>query len=166
MDILVSVKRAGIRRVIIINSHGGNVPLMEILIQDLRVHHAMVASATNWLRFGTPEGLFGAPELSYGIHGGAIETSMMLHLTPHLVAMDRAADHASLQRKMVETNAHLHAYGRKALGWMASDLNPDGVVGDASVASAEAGAALIDHIATQFLIYAREVAAHPLPDLS
>ncbi|WP_319412902.1 creatininase family protein [uncultured Cohaesibacter sp.] len=158
MDLCLSVKRAGVKRIIIINSHGGNVPLMDILIQDLRVHHGMVASATNWLRLGYPDGLFDPEEIAYGIHGGAVESSMMLALRPDLVLMEKAGDFASRQQGMVEQNRHLHFYGRKSLGWMATDLNREGVVGNASLASAKKGRALIDHIAGQFVVYAREVA--------
>lgn len=158
MDILLSVKRAGVGRIIIINSHGGNVPLMNILIQDLRVHHGMVASATNWLRFGYPQGLFSEEELAYGIHGGQVETALMLHLAPHLVLMDRAEDFSSRQQELIETNQHISAYGRKPLGWMASDLNAHGVVGNAKAATAEEGQKLLAHIASEFLAYAGEVA--------
>nr|WP_321455879.1 creatininase family protein [uncultured Cohaesibacter sp.] len=162
-DICLSVKRTGIKRIIIINSHGGNVPLMDILIQDLRVHHGMVASATNWLRFGYPEGLFGGDEIANGIHGGDVETSMMLALRPDLVRMEKAGVYPSQQQKMTEENAHLRFYGRKQLGWMATDLNAEGVVGDASIANAAKGKALIDHIANQFIDYAKEVLKVPLP---
>ncbi|WP_321447640.1 creatininase family protein [uncultured Cohaesibacter sp.] len=157
MDICLSVKRAGVKRLIIINSHGGNVPLMDILIQDLRVHHGMVASATNWLRLGYPEGLFEPDEIAYGIHGGDVETSMMLALRPDLVCLDEAGVFPSRQQEMAEGNEHLSFYGRKQLGWMVTDLNEAGVVGDAARANAEKGRTLIEYIAGQFVSYAREV---------
>lgn len=160
MDIALSVKRSGINKLIIINSHGGNVPLMDILIQDLRVHHGMIASATNWLRFGYPEGLFSADEIAYGIHGGAIETSMMLHLRADLVDMDQAITQISRQQEMVESNNHLRFYGRKAMGWTMDDLSSTGIAGDVTLADANKGVQLIDHIAREFLVYAREVVAH------
>ena len=163
MDICLSVKRSGISRIILINSHGGNVPIMDILTQDLRVHHCMIASATNWLRFGYPDGMFSEDEIAYGIHGGAVETSLMLALAPDLVSMDRSADFRSAQQDMAEQTEHLRYYGRKSMGWMATDLNAQGVVGDASVACAEHGHKLLDHIATSFIDYAREVQQMPLP---
>lgn len=157
MDILLSVKRAGISKLIIINSHGGNVPIMDILIQDLRTHHNMLASSTNWLRFGYPDGLFSEEEIAFGIHGGDVETSMMLHLAPDLVARDQMINFPSLQQELAETHTHLRAYGRKQLGWMATDLNPQGVVGNASKATSEKGEQLIAHICAGFLDYAREL---------
>ncbi|WP_316860714.1 creatininase family protein [uncultured Cohaesibacter sp.] len=162
-DLCLSVRRVGIKRLVVINSHGGNGPLQDILMQDLRVHHGMVASATNWLRFGYPEGLFKEDEIAYGIHGGAVETSLMLALRPDLVAMDKASNFTSQQEVISTSNQHLQFYGRKPLGWMATDLNEDGVVGNASSASVEKGQKLIDHIAEGFTQYAREVSEFPLP---
>ena len=163
MDICLSVKRAGINKIIVINSHGGNVPLMDILTQDLRVHHGLLASATNWLRFGYPDGLFSEDEIAFGIHGGAIETSLMLALAPELVDMAKARAFASDQQRLSEDAEHLRYYGRQSMGWMASDLNEAGVVGDASVASAEKGEALLDHIVRSFLDYARDIKVQRIP---
>lgn len=163
LDICLSVKRAGVQRLILINSHGGNVPLMDILMQDLRVHHGMLVSATNWLRFGYPDGVFDADEIAYGIHGGDVETSLMLAMAPELVSMQDAAHFSSAQREISQTNEHLRYYGRKAMGWMASDLNAAGVVGDAASASAEKGEKLLAHITEAFLRYASEVQHMPIP---
>ena len=163
MDICLSVKRAGLNRIILINSHGGNVPLMDILMQDLRVHHGMMASATNWLRFGYPDGLFTPDELAHGIHGGAVETSLMLAFAPKLVDMEKADRFSSQQHVLEKTRTHLRFYGRKPMGWMATDLNPQGVVGDATQASATRGELLLSHLVRGFLAYAREVYEMGIP---
>ncbi|MCV6600652.1 MAG: creatininase family protein [Cohaesibacter sp.] len=165
-DLLLCAKRCGARKAIVINSHGGNSPLMDLLMQDMRVHHKMQVSATNWLRFGLPDGLFDADEQAYGIHGGAVETSMMLHLRPDLVDMSKAGDFSSAQQRLAKEFTHLRFYGRKPMGWMASDLNQEGVVGNASLASAQAGERLIVHIVEAFVVYAREMAEFDLPALS
>ncbi|WP_210238848.1 creatininase family protein [Cohaesibacter sp. CAU 1516] len=162
-DIALSVKRAGIHRLLVINSHGGNVPLMDILIQDLRVHHGMQASATNWLRFGYPDGMFTADEIAYGIHGGEVETALMLAMRPDLVQMDKAAMFSSAQQARAEQNDHARFYGRKQTGWLASDLNPRGVVGNAALAAPEVGQQLLDHLVDGFLAYATELQRLPLP---
>ncbi|SNY90913.1 creatinine amidohydrolase [Cohaesibacter sp. ES.047] len=163
LDICLSVKRAGIQRLILINSHGGNVPLMEILMQDLRVHHGMLVSATNWLRFGYPADVFDLDEISFGIHGGDVETSLMLALAPELVSMQKADDFSSAQRLISGKNEHLRYYGRKAMGWMATDLNAEGVTGNATAATAEKGEKLLAHITKAFIDYAREVRQMPVP---
>src|ERR1700744_4377757 len=73
-----SVARAGIRKLVMVTSHGGNSAAMSLVAQDLRAQHGMLAVTTGWSRFGAPEGLFAADELRHGVHGGAVETSIML----------------------------------------------------------------------------------------
>ncbi len=87
-----SVARAGFRKLVLFNSHGGQPQVMEIVARDLRVRLGMLVVAYSWYAAGIPEGLFAADEVQDGIHAGAIETSIMLHLRPDLVQMDLAAE--------------------------------------------------------------------------
>ncbi len=112
------------------NAHGGNVPIVQIVCQELRVQHAMLAVATKWDRFVKGAGIVSSDEESFGVHGGAIETSVMLALHPDRVNMAKAEDFASLQARL--TGKHLRAYGPHSFGWMAQDLNPAGVTGNAA----------------------------------
>src|SRR3954447_2151268 len=73
-----SVARAGIRKLVMVSSHGGNSAAMTIVAQQLRAKHGLLAVTTGWSRFGAPEGLFSPQELRHGVHGGAVETSIML----------------------------------------------------------------------------------------
>jgi creatinine amidohydrolase len=102
LDIGDSVHRAGVRKLIIINSHGGNVPMVDIVTREMRVRHRMLAVGTAWSRFGHPDGTMGPEEGLYGIHGGEVETSIMLHLRPDLVRMDRAKDFRSTQLDLIK----------------------------------------------------------------
>ena len=102
LDIGDSVDRAGVEKLIVINSHGGNVPMVDIVARELRVRHDMLVVATVWSRLGHPEGLPGPEEALYGIHGGDIETSIMLHLRPDLVRMDKAIDFRSTQLDFID----------------------------------------------------------------
>src|SRR5687768_5322700 len=83
----LSVHRAGFRKLVIVNSHGGNEEIMGIVARELRVRAGMLAVKTSWSRFGAPTGLFSEIEQRHGIHGGDIETSLMLHFRPDLVEM-------------------------------------------------------------------------------
>jgi creatinine amidohydrolase len=141
----------GARKFVMLNAHGGNAPLMTIVATELRVRHAMLAVATSWTRFGYPEDLVSADEKAFGIHGGFVETSVMLALRPDLVTMDKARDFASAQRRFAGEFGHLRAYGPHAFGWKMRDLSPDGVVGNAGAATAEAGERLLDHAARGFV---------------
>ena len=87
-----SVARAGIRKLVMVTSHGGNSAAMTLVAQDLRAQHGLLAVTTSWSRFGAPDGLFSAEELRHGIHGGAVETSIMLARYPQHVRSDAIAD--------------------------------------------------------------------------
>ncbi|MHA1549515.1 MAG: creatininase family protein [Alphaproteobacteria bacterium] len=161
LEIGDSVHRAGVRKLIIANAHGGNVAMIDIVARELRVRHGMTVVVCAWARFGEPQGLLGEAESSYGIHGGEMETSIMLHLRPDLVRMDRAADFRSTQLDHANRYKRLRAHGPVAMGWQAEDLNPAGVVGNAAAATAAKGAAIIDHQAHAFVELCADVHAHP-----
>ena len=86
-----SVARAGLRKMIIVTSHGGNVDTMRVVARELRVNRQMLVVTTGW-RFGVPKGLFSDQEALHGIHAGDIETSLMLHLRPDLVRKEKVAE--------------------------------------------------------------------------
>ena len=72
----------------------------------------MLVVPTSWMRFGYPAGVFDAQEQTYGIHGGDVETSLMLALRPDLVDLDRAQDFKSFHTELLNTNKILTAHGR------------------------------------------------------
>lgn len=141
----------GTKKLVLLNAHGGNSPLMTIVTTELRVRHRMLAVATSWTRFGYPADLVSEEERALGIHGGFIETSVMLAIRPDLVAMDKARDFASEQARFQRQFKHLRAYGPHAFGWMMRDLSPEGVAGNAAAATAEAGERILQHAVTGFV---------------
>lgn len=163
-DVAASIHRTGIRKLVLFNSHGGNPPIAEMVARDLRVRCDMLVAAVSWFDFGLPEGLFNDAERTHGVHGGAIETSMMLHLRPDLVRMERA-DMFSLSMALEDGSSLLTRDGRLAIAWMAQDLNPLGVCGDARAATAASGAKLIDHAAKNLVRLLEEIDRMPLSTL-
>jgi creatinine amidohydrolase len=159
------VAEAGLRKIVLVNSHGGNLDIMNIVARELRVRYGMVAVTTQWGRFGTPEGLYDAREKTFGIHGGDVETSLMLHFRPDLVRMEKAEDFFSASEGMAEEYRHIRPAGLHGLAWIARDLNPSGVVGDASKATAEKGAATARHQVAGFIELLEDVVAFPLERL-
>lgn len=151
MEIGDSVRRAGVEKLILVNSHGGNVPMVDIVARELRVRHDMLVVATAWSRFGHPPGISAPEESTYGIHGGDFETSIMLHFRPDLVKMDKAENFLSNQLDFIKEFKHLRAHGTVQFGWKAQDLNPQGPVGNAAAATAEKGKAIVDHQARAFV---------------
>jgi creatinine amidohydrolase len=145
-----SVARAGIRKLVMVTSHGGNSAAMGLVAQDLRAYHGLLAVTTSWSRFGTPEGLFSAEELRHGIHGGAVETSIMLARYPQHVRKDAIADFRPRSIAMEKQYRWLSAHRPVPFAWQAQDLHPSGAVGDATLASAEKGERLLDHGAQAF----------------
>ncbi len=160
-EIGLSVARAGVRKIVIVNSHGGNLDLISILSRELRVQAGMLAVKCQWGGFGTPEGLYSDREVAYGIHGGDRETSLMLHFRPETVDMSAAKDFPSTAEV-----SPISPIGSVSYGWIASDLNPDGTVGEAHLATAEKGAATCTHQVQGFIQLLRTVRDTPLGDLS
>ncbi|MFC0220795.1 creatininase family protein [Pseudochelatococcus lubricantis] len=152
-----SLHRSGCRKLVIVSSHGGNSPVMDIVARDLRVRFGMVTATVSWQRFGYPEGLFDPEEIRHGIHGGDIETSLMLAFRPDLVRMDKAADFPSRNIELAKRYRHLNAARPAGLGWMADDLNPTGAIGNAALATREKGEAAAAHGARAFVELLREV---------
>lgn len=151
LDIAGSLHAAGVRKFVMLNAHGGNSALMTIVATEARIRFGMLAVATSWTRFGLPPDTISTDEKAFGIHGGEIETSVMLALRPDLVDMGRADDFPSLQMELDREAAWLRAYGPHAFGWKMRDLNPLGATGNALAATAEKGQRLIDHAVNGFI---------------
>jgi creatinine amidohydrolase len=161
-----SVARAGVRKLVILNSHGGQIAPMDIVARDLRLRHGMLVVAANWFAMGMPDGLFTAEEMRFGIHAGDMETSVMRALHPDLVQMGHARDFRPLVADMAATNRHLGLTPAGKLAWAAQDLHPAGAAGNAALATVEKGRAVIDHAARQVVTLLQEVDRMPLDHLS
>ena len=145
------VARAGVRKIVIVTSHGGNAAAMTLVAQDLRAYHGMLAVATSWARFGVPGGLFSEEELRHGVHGGAVETSIMLARYKEHVREDAIADFPSRSIAMEKRFRWLSTQRPAPFAWQAQDLHASGAVGNATLASAEKGEALLAHGARRFI---------------
>ena len=153
----LSVARAGLRKIVVVNSHGGNEEIMGIVTRELRVRAKMLAVKTSWQRFGRPAGMYSSREDRYGIHGGDVETSLMLHFRPDLVDMGKAEDFVSRVEAAEKEFSLLRHTGTHAFAWIASDLNPNGTVGEANLATAEKGRLTAEHQADGFVQLLRDV---------
>ena len=160
-----SVARTGCRKLVFMNSHGGNSAVIDIVALELRSRHRMLAVHAAWHRLGYPEGAISSHELAHGIHGGEIETSLMLAFRPNRVKMSAAINFESQGEDIEREFRRLRATRPIGFGWMASDLNELGAVGDASRASAERGEALAEHGADRFVELLRDVVAFDLDRL-
>ena len=161
-----SVARAGVRKLVLFNSHGGQPQLLDVVASGLRARHSMLAVAVNSYRLLDGAAMFPPAELQHGIHAGAVETSIMLHLAPDLVRLDQARSAPSLSQAMTADFRHLSPIGRTApFAWHTQDLNPSGVCGDPTLADAELGRRLIEQAATKLVEILAEVDRFPLDRL-
>jgi creatinine amidohydrolase len=166
IEIGESVARAGVRKLVIINSHGGNLSIIDLMARQLRVRNGMLAVHCSWGRFGYPDGLFTAAERTHGIHGGDIETSIMLAAYPELVRREEIADFKPATYAMERDYTWLRADFPAGFGWMTQDLHASGAVGDASLASAAKGEAALAHGARAFVELLKDVEKFDLAKLA
>jgi creatinine amidohydrolase len=152
-----SVHRAGVRKLVLVSSHGGNLAGMDIVARDLRARCDMLVVTCGWHRFGYPDGAYTAAERRHGIHAGDIETSILRAARPDIVRMDKAENFVPTSIGMEQEFRWLNTYRPIGFGWMTQDLHPSGAVGDASRATADKGAASLDHGARGFIELLREV---------
>jgi creatinine amidohydrolase len=157
-----AVARSGLRKLVIFNSHGGQTGLVDQVALRLRVEQGMLVVRANYFALGTPPGLFAEDELAHGLHGGELETSLMLHLHPGLVRQDALRDFAWPD---TAADALLQAERPVGYAWMSQDLNPAGAVGRAARADARRGARLLDHLGRSLATVLSQTAAMPLGTL-
>lgn len=153
-----SVHRAGCRKLLVMNSHGGNVPVIDIVARDLRVRLGMLVVNASWSRLGHPEGLYEAGERLHGIHAGTIETALMLAFRPDLVRMAAAEDVVPESIAIAERFTHLRVTQPIGFGWMAQDVSRSGAIGNAAAATAAMGEASAAFGVTGFLALLQDMA--------
>ncbi len=139
------VARAGIRRLAIFNSHGGNIAAIDAAALRLRAEQRLLVAKAHYFRFALPDDLPHVDSLRREIHGGLVETSMMLHLAPEQVHPAAFADRRRPGDDAGKTRRMLGPQGEISFAWMAEDLHPDGVAGDTTAASATLGEQLVSH---------------------
>lgn len=155
--------RAGLKRLVWLNAHGGNKAAMDLAALRLRRRHGLLVVKVHYMRMPLPEGMpeatLPAGELRHGLHGGALETALMRHLAPGKVRLERLGDPISRGQAMAEEGQLLGPEGEAAFAWLAEDLHPQGVVGNAHLGTAELGRRLVEHYAGRIARILRETRA-------
>jgi creatinine amidohydrolase len=164
-DIGASVARAGVKKLLMFNAHGGNVGLMDVVARELRAQHGLIVYSSSWYNLPIAADVmaqFSAEEHRFGIHAGDIETSMMLALLPERVAMTEAKHFASTSQDRAKRYAVLGDGKSAKFGWHMQDYNPQGAVGNAGAATAAKGEALVQGAGEQLALLMKELIALPL----
>ena len=168
MELGACVARAGIRKLVLFNSHGGQVGVMDIVARDLRAAHDLIVYSASWYSLPLGDavtGLFPPEEHRFGIHAGDMETSMMLALREKYVDMAQAQNFRSSSEARAAKYPILGNGSSAKLGWQMQDYNPAGAAGNAAAATAAKGRALIDAAGLQLARLLREVSDLPLSTL-
>lgn len=148
-EIGLSVAAAGVRKLVLFNTHGGQGGAVDMAAQELRSRAGLLAIRCSSYRFSIPDGWVPPDERRYGLHGGLIETSMMLAVAPHLVRRDALRAFRSRATDWESATAGLEVEGESGIAWRAEDLNPEGATGNASEATPELGDRLVMHFASR-----------------
>ena len=146
MEMAQSVYSAGFRKLVLMNSHGGQPQIMEIAARDL--HQARPDLAVfplfTWRVPNITGDLITAQELEYGIHAGDAETSIMLSLLPEQVKMQDAVKEYP---QGLPQDSLLNMEGKLPFAWLTRELSKTGVMGDATVATTEKGDRILQSLA-------------------
>ena len=135
MDIAKSVHASGFKRFLLFNTHGGNHDLLNMISREIRIETGMMVFRLNP---GSPKtnSVITEQEQKYGIHGGDVETSMVLDFKQNWVHPDKSpTEFVSLP----ENTKHLYLKGTSYFAWVINDISTSGVAGDATQATIEKG---------------------------
>lgn len=156
------VAAMGVRRLVFLNGHGGNSTMLNVACREARRRHGLLTFLTHPFPppAYSPPSPIDTGELGMGIHGGHDETSVMLHLRPDLVHLDRASRNVP---EWLIANEHVRFGGSTQFGWMSDDFGSDGHIGDPTGATAEAGARLFDQAVAHVLAALAEIAEFDFP---
>ena len=129
-------------------------PPVRVAAMRLRAEHGLFVVKTHWEALASRIAPPGAQAPDW--HAGWIETSVMLHLRPDLVARKAA-------RREMRFPEGLPPNGPAPWAWMTTDLNPSGVIGDPLLASAALGSQLVERAAAGLAGLLDHMAAAPWP---
>ena len=171
-DIAESIAATGVKTLVLLNAHGGQVGLLDVVARDLRARLGMLVYSVSWFNLpllddngASVAERFSADEHRYGIHAGDIETSMMLALAPDQVAMQQAQNFKSTAQDRTEKFSILGNGKSAKLAWQMQDYNPHGAAGNAAAATAEKGHALVSAAGRSLAKLLTEISQLPVDTL-
>ena len=154
-DIGNSLAASPLRRLVFVNGHGGNSALLQVACRELRRRFGFRTFLMHPSVPADQGGVSPAGELGMGVHGGLTETSVMMHLRPDLVHLDRAVRSVPEQLTAYE----YIGFGKPvSFGWLSDDFGTDGTIGDPTGANAELGKRLFEAGVARCAAALREVA--------
>ena len=136
-DIASSLHSGGFRKLVLINSHGGNSALNEVMAREIRAEFGMRVFSMGAGGGYKAEGM-SEQERKYGFHANEGETSLLLYATPDLVHTDKYT--ANYIARVDDPPSLISPEnGACNYAWLTRDIAPSGVMGDPSGSTAEKG---------------------------
>jgi creatinine amidohydrolase/Fe(II)-dependent formamide hydrolase-like protein len=138
MDIAKSLRISKFERLVLVNTHGGNSDLLNMMAREIRVETGMAVFRLDPGGLGSADEWITPLEKQYGIHAGDVETSLVLAAQPGWVHMELAPT----EFPQFPDSRYLQ-FRSRSFAWTMDDLSRSGVSGDASKATAAKGEAMI-----------------------
>lgn len=160
-DVLESLHHHGIRRVLIVNGHGGNIDALRLAARQARRDRRMLIASTMWSVTAADVASEIATSETYG-HACEVETSLMLSLSPDLVDMSAAEEVVGQPSTLDPMIAPPRA--RVDEPTWASEWSSSGALGEPNTADAEAGAAVVEAYVERVVQFARRMLERGLPE--
>jgi creatinine amidohydrolase len=159
LDVIESVARWELRRVLVINGHGGNIDALRLVSRMARRDLGVSVASVMWARIAADEiaARVGSPQ--YG-HACESETSMAMALAPDVVYVDRIGTPGARMSVDVLTDPPTALVDQAILLHEWSD---DGALGDARLASIEIGRAIAAVVTARTTEFARRFMRQDLP---
>jgi creatinine amidohydrolase len=144
-----SVYRAGFRKLLLANGHGGQPQVLEMAARELRLRHGdFVIVPFHVSRLPNSSGKYiSDEERRLAMHAGHSETALMMALAPDTVHMERAV----VNFPPPFPSKILSGDGRPACAWTARDFGPSGVIGDPLQATPEQGLDILDTLSASWV---------------
>ncbi|OUL31176.1 creatinine amidohydrolase [Nostoc sp. RF31YmG] len=156
MEVGDSIYRAGFRKLVLMNSHGGQPQVMQLAARDLHVKYGdfSVFPLFTWRVPNITKELLTPKEAKLGMHAGDAETSLMLALLPEQVKLDKAlAEYPPEQSQ----SSLLSWEGQLPVAWVTRDISQSGVIGDATTATKEKGDRILESVSDGWVQVIRDI---------
>lgn len=159
-DIGLSVAKNGIKKLVIINGHGGNNPTLnyaaQMITRDAKIFVCVDTGETSDVD------IYQITETPNDVHAGEIETSTSLATRPHLVKMEKA-------EKLIPkfSSRYLNFTSKRYVSWYAytKKISENGVLGDPTRASVEKGEKIWNLMITHLLSLVEDLKSMTLEEI-
>ncbi|MBQ0849298.1 creatininase family protein [Streptomyces sp. NPDC057620] len=143
LDLGESLAAGGVRKLVFVNGHGGQPSLLDVVSRDIRHRFGLEVFSIMPSRFALPDTVEDPDP--FGIHGGFLETSLVMAIAPELVKQDKAVADGLTVGAFYRAQKHLTLEGVVPTAWLIDDVSASGVVGDPTGANADTGRLLLEH---------------------